>query len=291
MLQVDSSLFANVIISVQRTSALPGGVVSGLPNGLVIEGLKGVNSFGSDVAEAQKEYELGRIRSALSRVQQIETQFSGILGRWNASAGTVLTSGRQSQQKLSLQKINEVKNAQTKMQLLAGPATKSFRDLITALEHAISIEGHVSEDETQDESKSKNESHNLIAAAEPPANESFQPSEGLPQINHPDPNLLGRYALTYRFDSRIEKKRTENNKSYLEPKLQVDQFYFLTGKQPPRVVRIRRLDRSQIIVLDTYLNRDVTIDTIEIRQLLEQGMWLLQPIRVPSATKNKSDDD
>jgi hypothetical protein len=290
MLQVDSSLFSNVIIAVQRTSALPGGAVSGLPGGLVIEGLKGVNSFGSDVAEAQKEFELGRTRSALSRIQQVETQFSGILGRWNASVGTVLTSGRQSPQKISLQKINEVKNAQTKMQLLAGPATKSFRDLITALEHAMSVEGHVPDDETQNENASKSLTEEPTDQAEFPEAEIPESNEDVPAIDHPDPNLLGRYALTYRFGSRIEKKRTENNKSYLEPKLQVDQFYFLMGEQPPRVVRIRQLDRSHMTVLDTYLNRDVQIDTNEIRQLLEQGIWLLQPVRTLSTNKKESDE-
>ena len=55
MISVEPALFSNIIITVQRTNSLAGGSVSGLPNGVVIEGLKGVSSFGSDISEAQKE--------------------------------------------------------------------------------------------------------------------------------------------------------------------------------------------------------------------------------------------
>ena len=156
MISVEPALFSNIIITVQRTNSLAGGSVSGLPNGVVIEGLKGVSSFGSDIAEAQKEYELGRIRSALDRIRQIETQFNGIAGRWSAQVNQVVSSARQGRQQLSIQKLNEVKNAQTKMQQLVGPASKSFQDLVCAMEHAVSSEGRVNTDETSSDATDTN---------------------------------------------------------------------------------------------------------------------------------------
>src|SRR6056297_2648987 len=148
MLRVDPSLFSNVVTAVQRTGHLPGGAVRGLPGGVSVEGLRGVDSFASEIADAKKEFELGRVHSSLQRVRQLEMQFGSIVGRWNATVSTVVASARQGKQGLSLQKLQEVKNAQAKMRSLTSPATKTFRDLVTALEHYVAAGGHVSDQES-----------------------------------------------------------------------------------------------------------------------------------------------
>ena len=75
MIQVDRALFSNVATSIQRTSNLPGGGVSGLPGGVVIRGLQGVGSFAADIQDAQKEFERGRARTSLERVRQLDSLF------------------------------------------------------------------------------------------------------------------------------------------------------------------------------------------------------------------------
>ena len=90
MLRVDTALFSNVVTAVQRTGNLPGGAVRGLPNGVSIEGLKGVDSFAAAVADAKREFELGRIHNAAQQIRQLETQFNSIAGRWNATADAMI---------------------------------------------------------------------------------------------------------------------------------------------------------------------------------------------------------
>ena len=149
MQHVDPSLFSNVVAAVQRTNSLPGGAVRGLPGGMVIEGLQGASAFGSDIAEAKKELELGRVHAALARVRQVEAQFSGMAGRWSGNVSSIISSTQQGKQKLPLQKLNEAKNAQAKMQQLLGPATKAFRDLTSALDQAVASMGHTAEEENE----------------------------------------------------------------------------------------------------------------------------------------------
>ena len=137
MRTVDTSLFSNVVIAAQRTSRLPGGAVRGLPGGLVIDGIQGATSFAGDIAEAQKEFERGRVHTALDRVRQVETQFNGLSGRWSSTIQNAVSTARQGRQSMPLQKLNEIKAAQSKMQPLIGTAVKAFRDLTSSLETEI----------------------------------------------------------------------------------------------------------------------------------------------------------
>ena len=277
MLRVDPSLFSNVVSAVQRTSSLPGGAVRGLPGGAVIEGLPGVNSFGSDIADAKKEFELGRVHSALDRVRQIETQFNGVAGRWNGTVGSIISSTRQGNQKLPLQKLNEAKTAQTKMQQLTGPAIKAFRDLTLALEHAIS-EHAISEQAISAEGRpAEDDDESGVTEAAPDKHELPETtrdtkSEG----DAPDIDLLGNYATNYRFGPKLRPHQGPDGKTRVEPKIQPDKFYFLRGFEPPRVVRIREVRRQAVLVFDTDQLREVLIETSELKKLMASGIWILE---------------
>lgn len=284
MISVEPALFSNIIITVQRTNSLAGGSVSGLPNGVVIEGLKGVSSFGSDIAEAQKEYELGRIRSALDRIRQIETQFNGIAGRWSAQVNQVVSSARQGRQQLSIQKLNEVKNAQTKMQQLVGPASKSFQDLVCAMEHAVSSEGRVNTDETSSDATDTNPKVKDEPNPEPPDASPNKPpqSEAVETRTKetdplPDANLLGSYMANYRYGEKLIVKRGSDNVSRLVPRLEKNKFYFACGFEPPRVFRVRELQRGKVILYDTMLGEDVLLDSSELKNQIRLGIWSLSP--------------
>ena len=291
MISVEPALFSNIIITVQRTNSLAGGSVSGLPNGVVIEGLKGVSSFGSDISEAQKEYELGRIRSALDRIRQIETQFNGIAGRWTAQVNQVVSSARQGRQQLSIQKLNEVKNAQTKMQQLVGPASKSFQDLVCALEHAVSSEGRETTDDSAEATSKATEptqtaqSTPTVKSSDGAEDSSIEskaqgiqdpiPTEKEPAT--PDADLLGSYMSNYRFGERLVVKKGSDNVSRLVPRLEKNKFYFASGFEPPRVFRVREIQRGKVILYDTILAQDVLLDSTELRTQIRLGIWSLSP--------------
>jgi hypothetical protein len=291
MISVEPALFSNIIITVQRTNSLSGGSVSGLPNGVVIEGLKGVSSFGSDISEAQKEYELGRIRSALDRIRQIETQFNGIAGRWTAQVNQVVSSARQGRQQLSIQKLNEVKNAQTKMQQLVGPASKSFQDLVCALEHAVSSEGREStEDSAESSSTVTNATTTTNSTPALKPSDSDQDSsieskaEGLQDARRteavvpaPDADLLGSYMSNYRFGEKLVVKKGADKVSRLVPRLEKNKFYFACGFEPPRVFRVRDIQRGKVILYDTILGEDVLLDSSELKIQIRLGIWSLRP--------------
>ena len=282
MISVEPALFSNIIITVQRTNSLAGGSVSGLPNGVVIEGLRGVSSFGSDISEAQKEYELGRIRSALDRIRQIETQFNGIAGRWTAQVNQIVSSARQGRQQLSIQKLNEVKNAQTKMQQLVGPASKSFQDLVCALEHAVSSEGRES---TEDSAESPGtvtvrtkgtDSKPVLEATDSPQDSSIE-SKVEEVSPTPDVNLLGSYMSNYRFGEKLVVKKGADKVSRLVPRLEKNKFYFACGFEPPRVFRVRDIQRGQVILYDTMVGEEVMLDSSDLKTQIQLGIWSLRP--------------
>ncbi|MDB4353365.1 hypothetical protein N9Z64_01405 [bacterium] len=284
MISVEPALFSNIIITVQRTNSLAGGSVSGLPNGVVIEGLKGVSSFSSDIAEAQKEYELGRIRSALDRIRQIETQFNGIAGRWSAQVNQVVSSARQGRQQLSIQKLNEVKNAQTKMQQLAGPASKSFQDLVCALEHAVSSEGRENTNDTTlndtDTHQNVKEEQNptlLDASPNTPTQSEVVETQTKETNPTPDANLLGSYMTNYRYGEKLIVKRGLDKVARLVPRLEKNKFYFGCGFEPPRVFRVRELKRDTVILYDTMVGEDVLLDSSELKAQIRLGIWSLSP--------------
>ncbi len=270
MLQVDPSLFSNVVLTVQRTARLTGGAVRGLPNGVVIDGLQGVSSFGSDIAEAQKEFELGRVRSALDRVRQIEVQFNGITGRWSSTVGTVISTARQGRQQLPIQKLNEVKNAQAKMQQLTGPASKAFRDLISALEHAVSSEGHATDDATGGPTEDNHEAADIHEEALDEKRQSGGIDDEQPALG-----LLGVFSQHYGFGAKLRLQKGEDNKNRIVPQLEQDQYYFLAGSDPPQVVCIGKLQRQSVLVHDAGGSNERQIEAPELKALIQQGVWLL----------------
>ncbi|MCM2373132.1 hypothetical protein [Aporhodopirellula aestuarii] len=287
LIRVDPILFSNVSTAIQRTAHLTGGAVRGLPGGNVIEGLKGINSFNSEMAEAQKEFNQGRPQSALQRVRQMEMTFNGIAGRWNSMVGSIITSARQGKTNLSLQKLNEVKNAQAKMQQLTGPVTKTFRDLISALDHAVSNES----DESETESGQDRDTHEQKIAdgqaeeasvagdeGEISGNES-QPSEpaAIQRPQTPDPNLLERFAEKYHYGPKLRIEVDADRKVRIRPKLESGQFYFMEGLEPPSVVRVREVHRQSVVIYDSRASVEVSLDAAEIKRLLDKGIWLLEP--------------
>jgi len=283
MLRVDTILFSNVTTSIQRTANLTGGAVRGLPGGNVIEGLKGINSFQSEMAEAQKEFHQGRLSSALARVRQMEMNFNGIAGRWNGSVGSILSAARSGKMNLSLQKLNEVKNAQAKMQQLTGPVNKTFRDLISALDHAAMSDTSsgptpAAEERSENEDNANEDSVTKESAAEE-SNTDTKDSDASPSptSDAPDPNLLGDFAGKYVYGAKLRVRKDAAGKARLEPKLEKGGFYFFQGWQSPGVIRIREIHRQNVVVFDPRRGTELSIDPAETKRLIQAGIWRLEP--------------
>jgi hypothetical protein len=283
MLRVDTILFSNVTTAVQRTANLTGGPVRGLPGGAVVEGLKGTNSFNAEMAEAQKEYHQGRLQSALQRVRQMEMQFNGIAGRWNGTVGSIISSARTGKLSLPVQKLNELKNAQAKMQQLTNPVNKTFRDLINALDHAVCSQGHTDNVEAiEDSNIHETPSSPVIASdAEAPvastveSKSDLHTQEAATEEPSPAPELLGQFAGKYLFGTKLRVELDSNRKARLSPKLEEGQFYFLQGTEPPRVVRVREVQRASVLVYDPLSATEQLIDAAELKRLLRSGIWSL----------------
>lgn len=273
MIQVDPSHFSNVITTVQRTGSLPGGAVRGLPNGMVIDGLQGIGSVASDVADAQKEFRLGRAGTALERIRQLATQFNGTAGRWDSTVGSLISSARQGRGQLSSQKLNEAKNAQARMRQLTAPASKALQDLITALEYAVTdgqespttpIEEPASESSKQIDLATDSKEVSVLAQSTVAAKDDV-----------PDSGALGSFAANYRFGTKLQLQRSADKKVHVVPKLEKDKFYFVAGVDPPRVIRVRELQQKAITVFDTLQSTEVKIEVRELSGLIKQGIWIL----------------
>lgn len=296
MLRVDTALFSNVVTAVQRTGNLPGGAVRGLPNGVSIEGLKGVDSFAAAVADAKREFELGRIHNAAQQVRQLETNFNSIAGRWNATVTTIVSSARQGRNQLPLQKLNEVKNAQSKMRQVTSPATKAFRDLITALEHVIANGGDsdVGSDGDGGEPKagSQDEANDHSAATETATDEATAKvteqatelsarstkSSGQPTLpTGLSLEMLGKFADKYQYGPRLAMRTSDSGKRYLSPKLEEGKFYFFKGLDPPGVIRVREIQTQAILVFDALSAQETRMSAAQLQVLLGDGIWLLVP--------------
>ncbi len=293
MIKVERALFSNVISAVQRTANLPGGGVRGIPGGVVIKGLDGVASFGADIQEAQKEYEKGRIRTSLERVRQLDAQFQGISSRWESTANNVLSSARSGTDQIPMQKLNEVKNAQTKMAQLTRPAAKAFQDLVTALETAVANEGREQADEEAeaDEQAAKDAANEKDSDARSAQTSEAKPSEDASDVSQPakptaaelpedspelpDSDLLGQFGTNYVFGEKLAIKKRADGKVRITPALEANKFYFFHGMEPPRVLRVREVQSKAIIVFDAYYAQEAAIDTKELKPLLRAGIWRL----------------
>lgn len=279
MIRVDAALFSNVSSAVQRTANLTGGSVSGLPGGVVIGGLQGVTSFSADLVDAHTEFKLGRRRTALERVKQIESQFNGIASRWNGTVNSLISSARTGKQGMSTQKLNEVKSAQAKMVQLTGPATKCFRDLITALEHEVALEGHDSKDE--DDVDSANAEHvnaGPTTAVEPVDQDSrsVTPVKPVEEVEV-DADDLGRFADKYSVGPRLAIQKQVDGPARLVPNLEAGRFYFCKGLEPPAVIRVRELERSGVLILDTSRSQERFVDSRTLKTWIKSGTWILIP--------------
>jgi hypothetical protein len=215
------------------------------------------------------------VRTALERVKQIETQFNGIAGRWSATVTSLISSAKQGRQKLSLQKLNEVRNAQTKMRQLTGPASKAFQDLVTVLEHAVTMEGREAEKEAEAARSSGQRPPDSPAEERPDPPEPAAAVAEPPLDDTPDRNLLGSFAANYRWGEKLRIVRGADNKARVTPQLEKDRFYFVAGLQPPRVVRVREVRAKAIVVFDTLDTRESLIESRQLAGLVKQGIWVL----------------
>ena len=281
MIQVDRALFSNAMSALSRTGNLPGGGVRGLPGGAVLGGLQGVSSFSSDIQDAQKDFEKGRVRSALERIRQIEAHFQNISSRWNSTATTIVSGARTGSQQISIQKLNEVKSAQAKMNQLTRPASKSLQDLVTALEHALTNLGRddesaVSDDSDDDEalaaSDAKKKEEQTAADAKNAASLAARDESS----NTPNEDLLGQFAMNYVFGDKLKPTRRSDGKVGIEPALEENKFFFFSGAEPPRVFRIREVARNSIVVFDPHIAAESMMDEKELKLMLRNGIWKLE---------------
>lgn len=256
MIQLDVSHFSNVVGAVQRTASLTGGAVRGLPGGVVIDGLPGVSSFASSISEAQKEFQLGRTRTSLERIKQLENQFNGLSGRWNATVMSVISGARQGRQAIPQQKLNEVKNAQTRMQQLMGPANKAFRDLVTALEHEITMEGYDSKDDESESEEPK------------PTTKSFDGQQTQQE-------WLGEFASSHQFLDKLQLRRGEDRKVRIFPTLQTGQLYYFGSAEPSGTLRLVKTNAKSVLVEHPNSCAQQDIDASELISLIKNGVWLL----------------
>ena len=255
----------------------PAGGVRGLPGGAVLGGLQGVGAFSSDIQDAQKEFEKGRVRSALERIRQIEGHFQGIAGRWNSMATTIVSGARTGSQQISIQKLNEVKSAQAKMNQLTRPASKSLQDLVTALEHALTNLGRedASDEPVDSEDSAENAQQSDDSAETKKDNQrSLTDDES---SDKPNEDLLGQFAMNYVFGDKLKLAKRSDGKVRIVPALEENKFFFFAGTEPPRVFRIREVARNSIIVFDPRIATESMMDQNELKSMLRSGIWKLEP--------------
>ena len=169
------------------------------------------------------------------------------------------------------------------MQQLRNPVNKTFRHLINALDHAVSAQGHIDnvvaiEDSNIIEMPS---SPAIASDAETPVASRVEPrsdlhtQEATTEEPSPEPELLGHFAGKYLFGPKLRVEFDSNRKARLSPKLEEGRFYFLQGTEPPRVVRVREVQRASVLVYDPLSATEQLIDAAELKRLLRSGIWSL----------------
>ncbi|MEM6468620.1 MAG: hypothetical protein AAF802_03565 [Planctomycetota bacterium] len=138
----NASQFSLVLSAVQRTERLPGGEIRGIPNGRPVGGLRGLQGFAVEFAEAEKEFQQGRFRTALDRVVQLETRLTAVATQWESQVASLLIDIRRGDQIKNLEKLKTLKSAQVSMQRLILPTRKSFQDLRTSLQQDVVMQAH-----------------------------------------------------------------------------------------------------------------------------------------------------
>ncbi len=252
MIQLETAHFSTLTGTIQRTSGLPGGAIRGLPGGVVVDGLPGVAAFASSIADAQKEFQLGRVRVALERIRQLETGFNGIASRWNATTTSVITHARQGRNEIGLPRLNELKNAQIRMQQLIRPAEKAFRDLVTALEHEIAMEGRQAD---QDEDHPTD----------------VDRDEGVAK----EPNVPAEFAERFTLGEKLKLKSDPDGKTRVSPALRRDACYLIRGTQEHRVAVLDKLTNRTLMFRELGDGTLHQLGPDKIVLLLNNGVWQL----------------
>ncbi len=281
MRRTDASHFSHVLSAVQRTTSLPGGEIRGLPNGRSVDGLKGIQPFALELSEAQKEFEQGRLRSALDRVKQLEVQFNVLFSRWEAVVNALLDDIRQSKNIKNLDKLKDLKAAQVRMLQLVIPARKTFQDLMSALDHdavviARESSGASSVKASVDHMKRPETAHFGANPVDSREDENLL-SPGPECSDHvkPDESALGGFASNYECGTKLEHRDDPQAALAVEPAFEQNRFYFLAGAKPPRVIRVRNLQPNGIVVFDTLGSCEALIEKDDLIELLNAGIWLL----------------
>ncbi|SMP63474.1 hypothetical protein SAMN06265222_10885 [Neorhodopirellula lusitana] len=312
MVRVDAILFSNVTTAIQRTGNLTGGAIRGLPNGMVVGGLDGLQSLGAEMAEVQKDVRKGQIGSALSRVRQMEMQFNGAKGRWNGMVGSMITGARSGRQNLSMQKLNELKNAQGKMTQLTGPVNKTFRDLIYALDHAQATGGpdeNAGQDENtgQDEKAGQDENTAEANSPEDSAEIATEPKRASEVTAAESTAPVSTERIPAGFERGVQLKivRDGDQRNHIEPKLVAGQTYLIEQADSSRVVRITEIRQKSIWISEVLSPNtqqaglvepdqsgaphslsgpqksgqpeSTEVSSSDLKQWLKQGMWQLDP--------------
>ena len=274
MKRKDASHFSHVLAAVQRTGSLPGGAIRGLPNGNNIDGLQGIHTFALQIADSQKEFQLGRVRSALEQIKQLEVHFDCIANRWNSSISSLISDIRQGKQLKNLEKLKELKAGQIRMQQLVSSAPKAFQDLVSALDHDAIAKGREPADENC-ESAPRNQGTQWFSVEEPNVTPAHSRQTASSDNWKPEASVLGRYAFNYQCGPKLQLTRDAEKKVGVVPKLEHGKFYFLAGLEPPRVIRIRELQPRGILVYDTHRLQETTPTTNEFADLIRKGVWVL----------------
>ena len=275
MKRTNLSHFSHVLAAVQRTLRLPGGEIRGLPNGKSIDGLQGLHNFPLDLSEAQKEFQAGRIRSSLDRTKQLEIHFHAVANRWDSSIYALINDIRQGKQLKNLEKLKELKAAQLRMQQLVSPARKAFQDLVTALDHDATNKSRDSGESLHRSGMEKQ--HRPDARFEVESNHEPTSRPSKPEFDsQPSLDELGAFADNYNFGSKIVVVDSMGGHQRFSPEVVPGMFYFASSLEPPRVIRIRSLDRGTLVVFDTFASREVVIRVSEFAELVSDGVWVLE---------------
>ena len=254
MIRLEDAHFSNLIGAVQRTASLPGGAIRDLPNGGVVDGLIGVTTFASAIADAQKEFRMGRPRQSLERIRQLESNFSGISGRWNGMVQSYIAGARQGRQSISLGRLNELKQAESRMQQLVGPVNKAFRDLVSALQYEVSMEGRDFE-----------------------TSNGSDPSDGDSEDPTATIKLPSGFEERFECGQQLELRRGKDKRTTVVPQLERRSHYLISEDEGQRVIQITSIEQKSLDAIDAADGTRVVIGGSDLLGLIGNGMWKLEP--------------
>jgi hypothetical protein len=134
------------------------------------------------------------------------------------------------------------------------------------------VTAHQSENDTEGISQQQESEVTADQTAHGHATEIHAPREQTPDLNQ-----LGSYMAHYRFGEKLTIQKGPDNVARLVPQLEKGNFYFASGFDPPRVFRVRELQRGSVILYDTLQGGDVLLEGSELKAQLQHGIWSLAP--------------